>query len=68
MDKQVGLQVFLSEQIRNNVFVLARGAGGVESEMVRKNVMKGVRLVIRDVREGQEETSGMVVTRDKGSR
>lgn len=62
MDKQVDLQVLLPEQTRNNMFVLARGADVIESEMVRKNGMKGIRLVIRDVREGQDEASGTVVT------
>ena len=57
MDKQVDLQVFLPEQTSNNMFVHARVADVVESEMVRKNGMKGVRLVIRDVREGQDEVS-----------
>lgn len=65
MDKQVDLQVLLPEQARNNMFVLAKGADVVESEMVRKNGMKGVRLVIRGVREGQGEASRTVATRDR---
>lgn len=68
MDKQTDLQVFLSEQTRNNMSILTRGTDVVESEMVRKNGMKRVRLVIRDVRERQDEASGIVVTRDRGSR
>lgn len=34
---------FLSEQTRNDALVLGRGVNAVESEMVRKNGMKGVR-------------------------
>lgn len=68
MDKQVDLQVFLPEQNRNNMFILTSRVDVVESVMVRKNGMKRVRLVIRDVREGQDEASGMVVTRDRASR
>lgn len=68
MDKQVDLEVLLPEQARNNVFVLAKGADVVESEMVRKNGMKVIRLVIRGVREGQGEASGTVASRDRWSR
>lgn len=38
--KAGGLAVFLSEQTRNNAFVLARGVNAVESEIMRKNGMK----------------------------
>lgn len=63
MDKQVDLQVFLSEQTRNNISVGATGADVAESKMVRKNDMKRVRLVVEDVRERQDEASAMAVTR-----
>lgn len=49
------------------MFVLAREVDVVESEMVRENGMKGVRLVVRDVRERQDEANGMVVTGDRRS-
>lgn len=58
MGKQVDLEVYLSEQ-------RAKGIDVVESEMVRINVMKGVQLIIRCVKEGQDEASGKIVTRDR---
>lgn len=67
MDKQVDLQVFLSEQTRNNIYVHARGADVAESKMVRKHGMRRVRLVVEDVRKRQDEASGMAVTRWRGS-
>lgn len=41
--KAGGLAGFYSEQMRNNVFVVARGVNAVDSKMVRKNCMKRVR-------------------------
>lgn len=40
--KAGGLAGFLPEQTRNGAFALARRVNAVESEMVRKNGMKGV--------------------------
>lgn len=65
MDREVDLQGFFSEQTRNNVFVLIGEVDVVESEIVRNYSMKRARLVIRGVKEEQDEASGMVVTRSR---
>lgn len=65
MDREVDLQGSFSEQTRNNVFVLIGEVDVVESEIVRNYSMKRARLVIRGVKEEQDEASGMVVTRSR---
>lgn len=65
MDREVDLQGSFSEQTRNNVFVLIGEVDVVESEIVRNYSMKRARLVIRGVKEEQDEASRMVVTRSR---